>query len=85
MEKEEGINRKDVCVVEGQDAARMIKSTQNPNALTPLVAGTLFESYYVSEQGTLFEALLTKPVNKKDVLNVMKWLGFGARQARRGP
>jgi hypothetical protein len=59
----------------------MIKSTQNPNALTPIVAVTSFESYYVSEQGTLFAALLTKPVNKRDVLNVMKRLGFGARQA----
>ncbi|PLW36391.1 hypothetical protein PCASD_13722 [Puccinia coronata f. sp. avenae] len=68
-------------LIEGQDAARMIKSTQNPNALTPIVAVTSFESYYVSEQGTLFAALLTKPVNKKDVLNVMKRLGFGARQA----
>ncbi|KNZ45695.1 AGC protein kinase [Puccinia sorghi] len=67
-------------LIEGQDAARMIKSTQNPNALTPIVAVTSFESYYVSEQGTLFAALLTKPVNKKDVLNVMKRLGFGARQ-----
>lgn len=67
-------------LIEGQDAARMIKSTQNPNALTPIVAVTSFESYYVSEQGTLFAALLTKPVNKKDVLTVMKRLGFVARQ-----
>ncbi|POW09583.1 hypothetical protein PSTT_06766 [Puccinia striiformis] len=69
-------------LIEGQDAARMIKSTQNPNALTPIVAVTSFESY-VSEQGTLFAALLTKPVNKKDVLNVMKRLGFVARQTNK--
>lgn len=71
-------------IIEGQDAARMIKSTQNPNASTPIVAVTSFESY-LSEQGTLFSALLAKPVNKKDVLNVMKRLGFVARQTNRPP
>lgn len=59
----------------------MIKSTQNPNAQTPIVAVTSFESY-VSEQGTLFAALLGKPVEKKDVLEVMKRLGFVARQTK---
>ncbi|CAH7682791.1 AGC protein kinase [Phakopsora pachyrhizi] len=69
-------------IIEGQDAARMIKSTQNPNAQTPIVAVTSFESY-VSEQGTLFAALLGKPVQKKDVLSVMKRLGFVARQTKK--
>ncbi|EHS63719.1 AGC protein kinase [Puccinia graminis f. sp. tritici CRL 75-36-700-3] len=68
-------------LIEGQDAARMIKSTQNPNALTPIVAVTsFFENYSCSEQGTLFAGLLIKPVNKKDVLGMLKKLGFVARK-----
>ncbi|EGG02429.1 RIM15-related serine/threonine-protein kinase [Melampsora larici-populina 98AG31] len=73
-------------IIEGQDAARMIKSTQNVNAHTPIVAVTSFESYIIApsdSEGTLFAALLGKPVGKKDVLDVMKRLGFGARQTKK--
>ncbi|KAH9814655.1 RIM15-related serine/threonine-protein kinase [Melampsora americana] len=73
-------------IIEGQDAARMIKSTQNANAHTPIVAVTSFESFIVApsdSEGTLFAALLGKPVGKKDVLDVMKRLGFGARQTKK--
>lgn len=56
----------------------MIKSTQNPNMRTPIVAVTSFESY-VSEQGTLFAAVLAKPVQKSDLLSIFKKLGFQAK------
>lgn len=70
-------------VVEGQDAARMIKSTQNLNMRTPIVAVTSFESY-VSEQGTLFAAVLAKPVIKADLLAIFRKLGFVAKQKQTG-
>lgn len=68
-----------MIAVEGQDAARMIKSTQNPNMRTPIVAVTSFESY-VSEEGTLFAAVLAKPVIKADLLAIFRRLGFVAKQ-----
>jgi len=58
----------------------MIKSTQNLNSHTPIVAVTSYESF-VSEQGTLFAAVLAKPVSKADVLGVLKKLGFVAKMS----
>lgn len=68
--------------VDGENAARMIKSTNNANQNTPIVAVTSYAAHdqlRITEEGTLFNAVLTKPVNKKDVLDVLSKLGFIAK------
>lgn len=65
--------------MDGENAARMIKSTNNANQNTPIVAVTSYaahERIHITEEGTLFNAVLTKPVSKADVLNVLTKLGF---------
>lgn len=68
-----------ISPVDGENAARMIKSTNNANQNTPIVAVTSYaahERIHITEEGTLFNAVLTKPVSKTDVLNVLTKLGF---------
>lgn len=71
------------CIaVDGENAARMIKSTNNANQNTPIVAVTSYAAHeraHITEEGTLFSAVLTKPVSKTDVLNVLTKLGFVAK------
>lgn len=60
----------------------MIKSTKNANQNTPIVAVTSYAAHdqpHLTEEGTVFNAILTKPVNKTDVLNVLTKLGFKAK------
>lgn len=69
-------------LVDGENAARMIKSTNNANQNTPIVAVTSYAAHertHITEEGTLFNAVLTKPVSKADVLNVLTKLGFIAK------
>jgi len=69
-------------ILDGENAARMIKSTKNANQNTPIVAVTSYAAQdqpHVTEEGTVFNAVLTKPVNKTDVLNVLMKLGFKAK------
>lgn len=68
--------------VDGENAARMIKSTNNANQNTPIVAVTSYAAHErtsVTEEGTVFNAVLTKPVSKADVLSVLTKLGFVAK------
>lgn len=68
--------------MDGENAARMIKSTKNANQNTPIVAVTSYAAHertHITEEGTLFNAVLTKPVSKPDVLNVLTKLGFVAK------
>lgn len=74
--------------VDGENAARMIKSTNNANQNTPIVAVTSYaphERSHITEEGTLFNAVLTKPVSKADVLGVLTKLGFVAKTKAPGP
>ncbi|MBW0478461.1 hypothetical protein O181_018176 [Austropuccinia psidii MF-1] len=66
-------------IIEGQDAARMIKSTKNLNSNKPIIAVTSFEknlNLFFNENGTLFKGLLNKPVQRKEILKVLKNVGF---------
>ncbi|KAH7105586.1 hypothetical protein BKA62DRAFT_690231 [Auriculariales sp. MPI-PUGE-AT-0066] len=62
-------------VVDGETASRYIKSTQNKNQNTPIIAVSAY-----SGQGTggntLFAASLSKPLNKSALLDAMQRLGF---------
>jgi len=62
--------------VDGETAARYIKSTNNKNANTPTVAVSAYSIVDSEPTGSVFVASLAKPVQKTDLLAVMKQLGF---------
>ncbi|KAF8311179.1 hypothetical protein DL93DRAFT_2061386 [Clavulina sp. PMI_390] len=62
--------------VDGETAARYIKSTNNKNGHTPIVAVSAYSLLESDLANSVFVASLAKPVQKKDLLNVFKNLGF---------
>ncbi|KZT42899.1 kinase-like protein [Sistotremastrum suecicum HHB10207 ss-3] len=62
--------------VDGEAAARYIKSTKSKNTNTPLVAVSAYGTYENATDNNLFVASLSKPVHKADILSVMRTLGF---------
>ncbi|KAI5123428.1 hypothetical protein M0805_006133 [Coniferiporia weirii] len=62
-------------VVDGESAARHIKSTTNKNSSVPIISVSAY-SGSDSAASTLFAASLSKPVQKADLLAVMRQLGF---------
>lgn len=62
-------------VVDGESAARHIKSTTNRNSSTPIIAVSAYSGTDGADS-TLFAASLSKPVQKADLLAVMRQLGF---------
>ncbi|GAA5896311.1 uncharacterized protein JCM6883_006866 [Sporobolomyces salmoneus] len=65
-----------MAVVDGEKAARMIKSTVNPSAQAPIVAVCSHPAAIDDAAGTLFTATLSKPIMKADLLHVLSYLGF---------
>nr|ODN93204.1 AGC protein kinase [Cryptococcus depauperatus CBS 7841] len=64
-------------VVNGEQVARMIRSTNNHNQHTPIIAATSYEQHQsITEEGTLFSAVLAKPVTKTDLIKCLAKLGF---------
>ncbi|VDB90147.1 unnamed protein product [Peniophora sp. CBMAI 1063] len=63
-------------VVDGENAARYIKSTNNKNTSTPIVAVSAYSGTDNNEAPSLFAASLAKPVAKSDLLAAMRALGF---------
>ncbi|WVR05595.1 hypothetical protein IAU60_002614 [Kwoniella sp. DSM 27419] len=64
-------------VVNGEQVARMVRSTNNHNQNTPIIAATSYEqNQVVTEEGTLFSAVLNKPVKKTDLTQCLAKLGF---------
>jgi len=70
-------------LVDGEAAARYIKSTNNKNSTTPIVAVSAY-SGHGGPSSNLFAASLSKPVTKADLLGVMRRLGFKI-SAQEGP
>jgi serine/threonine-protein kinase RIM15 len=62
--------------VDGESAARYIKSTNNKNTSTPIIAVSAYSGADMGEASTLFAASLSKPLQKADLLAVMRELGF---------
>ncbi|KAI0030720.1 hypothetical protein K488DRAFT_53668 [Vararia minispora EC-137] len=75
-------------VVDGESAARYIKSTNNKNTRTPIIAVSAYSGTDSNEASALFAASLSKPLQKADLLNAMRQLGFKtssvASDSRRG-
>uniref|UniRef100_V5GND5 Response regulatory domain-containing protein n=1 Tax=Kalmanozyma brasiliensis (strain GHG001) TaxID=1365824 RepID=V5GND5_KALBG len=69
-------------IVGGQDVTRMVKSTRNVNSTTPIVALASFDrGEPVDAAGSLFDAVLAKPLEKMDVCATLSQLGFTPMQA----
>ncbi|KAF9006499.1 hypothetical protein BDQ17DRAFT_1389314 [Cyathus striatus] len=64
-------------VLDGEGAARYIKSTNSKNTNTPIIAISAYGGADPgSEASNLFTASLSKPLQKNDLLAVMRQLGF---------
>ncbi|BEI87152.1 hypothetical protein CcaverHIS002_0704980 [Cutaneotrichosporon cavernicola] len=70
--------------VSGEQVARMLRSTANPNQDTPIIAATSYDQS-VTEEGTLFSAVLAKPFHKIDLLRCLAKAGFTLSCATLGP
>ncbi|KAG8727649.1 hypothetical protein FRC12_022342 [Ceratobasidium sp. 428] len=66
--------------VDGEVAARYIKSTNNKNSTTPIVAVSAYNGYEGALAQGIFTSALSKPLSKNDLLNTMKNLGFKTSQ-----
>ncbi|CED84013.1 agc protein kinase [Phaffia rhodozyma] len=65
--------------LDGDGVARYLKSVAGPNSETPIVAVTAVaedDSTTLSEHGTLFSAVVSKPITRENVLAVLLKLGF---------
>ena len=73
-------------VVDGESAARLIKSTNNKNSSVPIISVSAYSGSDIAAS-TLFAASISKPVQKADLLAVMRQLGFktSTRQDGGGP
>ena len=73
-------------IVGGQDVTRMVKSTRNVNSTTPIVALASFDrGEPIDAAGSLFDAVLAKPLEKIDVCATLSQLGFTPTQASVAP
>jgi len=70
-------------VVGGEGAARYIKGTNGNNSSTPIIAISAYGGAG-ADASNLFAASLAKPVQKADLLTVMRQLGFKTSTAH-GP
>ncbi|QRV87907.1 kinase response regulator receiver domain protein [Ceratobasidium sp. AG-Ba] len=66
--------------VDGEVAARYIKSTNNKNSSTPIVAVSAYNGYEGALAQGIFASALSKPLSKSDLLNTMRNLGFKTSQ-----
>lgn len=67
--------------ISGEEVARMIRSTNNANVSTPIIAATSyehkqFESTFLRGPTAIFSAILIKPIGKKDLVECLARLGF---------
>jgi len=63
-------------IIDGEAAAQYIRSTNSKNTHTPIVSVSAYTGIDTHAPGDLFSASLSKPVQKTDLLTVMRTLGF---------
>lgn len=63
-------------LVDGEQAARFIKSTNNKNTSTPIIAVSAYSGQDPGSASNIFAASLAKPIPKNELLVVMRQLGF---------
>jgi len=69
-------------IIDGEAAAQYIKSTSSKNTNTPIISVSAYTAVDSSPSQHLFVASLTKPVQKADLLSVLKNLGFKTKLAK---
>ena len=62
--------------VDGEGAARYIRSTNSKNTNTPIIAVSAYSGTDPSEGNNLFTASLSKPLQKADLLGQSLWNPF---------
>lgn len=67
--------------MDGESAARYIKNTNSKNTNTPIVAVSAYSGNEPVEGNSLFAAAIAKPVQKTDLLAVMRQIGFKTSSA----
>jgi len=73
-------------VLDGEGAARYIRSTNSKNTSTPIIAISAYSGSDPSDAThNLFSAFLSKPLQKADLLSVMRQLGFKTTTIPGGP
>ncbi|RDB22536.1 Serine/threonine-protein kinase cek1 [Hypsizygus marmoreus] len=72
-------------VLDGESAARYIRSTNSKNTNTPIIAVSAYSGTDPSETSNVFTASLSKPLQKPDLLAVMRQLGFKTTTMQGGP
>jgi serine/threonine-protein kinase RIM15 len=70
-----------IFIVDGEGAARYIKSTNGKNTNTPIIAVSAYSGTDPNETSNVFTASLAKPLQKADLigtydLNKYLWLSF---------
>jgi serine/threonine-protein kinase RIM15 len=63
-------------VLDGEGAARYIKNTNSKNTNTPIIAVSAYSGSEPPEANGLFAGALSKPVQKADLLAMMRQIGF---------
>ena len=71
--------------VDGAGAARYIKSTNHKNTSTPIIAVSAYSGIDTDDVSNVFVASLSKPVQKANLLAVMRQLGFKTSTIPGGP
>ncbi|KAK0490856.1 hypothetical protein IW261DRAFT_1434432 [Armillaria novae-zelandiae] len=73
-------------VLDGEGAARYIRSTNSKNTSTPIIAVSAYSGSDPSDAThNLFSGFLSKPLQKADLLSVMRQLGFKTTTIPGGP
>ncbi|KAF5388447.1 hypothetical protein D9615_000539 [Tricholomella constricta] len=72
-------------VLDGEGAARYIRSTNSKNTNTPIIAVSAYSGTDPNEASNVFTASLSKPLQKADLLAVMRQLGFKTSTVQGGP
>lgn len=72
-------------LVDGEGAARYIKSTNSKNTSTPIIAVSAYSGVDQNDASNVFAASLSKPVQKADLLAIMRQLGFKTTTVPGGP
>jgi len=70
-------------IMDGETAARYIKNTNNKNTNTPIISVSAY-NHEPPVGANLFAASLSKPVQKGDIVNVMRQLGFKTAEGPKG-
>jgi serine/threonine-protein kinase RIM15 len=68
-----------VYSVDGETAARYIHNTPNKNKNTPIVVVSAYSGQEANPNNPVFAASLMKPVQKSDLIGVMRQLGFKSK------